>query len=281
MKKLFIIIIFLFIATFTLRYCAYLYVPKHLGFNPKSIERISTNIDVIFVGPSTTHTAISPLNIWHKYGVTSYNLSASAQDYMISYYLSKAFKTNSTKIIFFDITNFVYGTNSGDQLNMLYSWYLNPKDRVNYYNLFNKKYYIYQYDLLYSLNGFHDRWKGLSRIDFTNNNLYGVRNLDQGLVKYNPQEPIHIKDNLSNNMLEENIIKFITELENFAKKNNIIVVYWIRPFTKNYMNQYKFIISFEQYIKKYRLNFINFNDSNLINKFDYKHDLIDRVHLNI
>ena len=278
MKKILIILIFLFIAIFTLRYFAYLYIPKYLGFNPRLIEQIDSSIEVIFVGPSTTHTAISPLNIWNKYGVTSYNLSASAENNMISYYLSKSFITNSTKIIFFDLTFFYDDLYSAIDINMLYSWYLDFKDRVNYYKLKDN---IYKYALLYSLNEFHDRWKSLSSIDFLNNNFYGIRNLNQGPLKHSPQEPIDIKDNLSYNMLEQNKIKFITELENFAKKNNIIIIYWIRPFTKQYINQYSYFISFEQYAKKHKLNFINFNDSNLINKFDYKKDFIDRVHLNI
>ena len=277
MKKIFTITIFLVMTVFILKYFAYLYIPKHLGFNPNSIKQIDTNTDIIFVGPSTTHTALSPLNIWNKYGVTSYNLGSSGQFYEMSYYLLKKYVTNETKLVFFDIS--LLYENSFQSQNEIFVWYLNILDRINFYK--DKQQYEIDKLFLYPYYDFHTRWKSLRNEDFLNSNFYGIRNLNQGPVNSNPQEPIDIKDNLPYNKLDKRRMEFITKLDDFAMENNIIIIYWIRPFTKNYINPYQFMLSFEYYAKEHKLYFINFSDSTLINKFDYKRDFIDRVHLNI
>ena len=88
MKKIFKVFILLCLILLILRSVAYLYIPKYLDFNPRLLEQLN-NVEVLFIGPSTSQLSISPLYIWHNYGVTSYNLSSSAQNYDMSYYLLK------------------------------------------------------------------------------------------------------------------------------------------------------------------------------------------------
>ena len=278
MKKIFKVFILLCLILLILRSVAYLYIPKYLDFNPRLLEQLN-NVEVLFIGPSTSQLSISPLYIWHNYGVTSYNLSSSAQNYDMSYYLLKKYISDDTKIVFFDITLFLREENPIQ--NTIYAWYLNIFDRIKYYSKQND--YIYKYTLLYSFNSFHTRWKSLTKEDFSNNNLYGFRNTSRPFI-IRKQQPFNIdKTQLYTKIgnLENNKSEFITTLEQFAKKNNIKIIYWIRPFTKGVPEKYLNVLKFEKYAEEHNLDFINFNNSKLSKTFNYKKDFYDAVHPNI
>ena len=62
------------------------------------------SIDVLFLGSSHVFMDILPVTIWEKSGITSYNITSSAQVPAISYYyLEEALKTQSPKVVAFDV----------------------------------------------------------------------------------------------------------------------------------------------------------------------------------
>lgn len=72
----------------------------------------NNTIDALFVGDSLVYTAISPMVIWEKYGISSYDLSTSAQFLYESYsFLDKALKTQKPKIVFLEVNTFLENIN--------------------------------------------------------------------------------------------------------------------------------------------------------------------------
>lgn len=272
-------IVFVLLTCMLISFLAYLYIPKHLGFNPENIRNIK-NIDVIFIGPSTTQTSISPLYIWNEYGITSYNLSSSAQHQDISYYLLNKYVPDTTRIIFYDLS-ILLNENKPDVQNEIFVWYLSLFDRIKYHLENNDAKKFPYYFLVSSYNFFHTRWKQLTQNDFHTKNYYGIRTLNAGPLKYSTQEKLGYYDCNENFKLKDETIEYITRLELFAKKKNIKVIYWIRPFTAKHAHTYKKVIAFQQYAQDNNLNFINFNSENILKSFDYNKDFIDHVHLNI
>lgn len=63
-------------------------------------EEKEDTIDVIFVGSSHSYRSIYPLEIWHKYGLTSWNLGSSEQSVAASYHLiEEAIERQHPKVV--------------------------------------------------------------------------------------------------------------------------------------------------------------------------------------
>ncbi len=65
-------------------------------------ERKGTH-DVLFLGPSTIMNGVYPAELWHEYGVTSYNLATGNQSAAASYYLAaEAIRRDHPRVIVLD-----------------------------------------------------------------------------------------------------------------------------------------------------------------------------------
>jgi len=69
-----------------------LFIPKYISENTdgritSEFYDVKTDVDVIFLGASTIHYAISPDYLWGEYGFTSYDRSNASQTLWQSYYM--------------------------------------------------------------------------------------------------------------------------------------------------------------------------------------------------
>ena len=63
------------------------------------------SVDVYFIGTSITHSGISPLDLYHDYGITSYNLATAGQTIPNNYWaLKSAFNYMKPKLVVMDIS---------------------------------------------------------------------------------------------------------------------------------------------------------------------------------
>ena len=275
--------IFCFIALFLtiLIYIGHIFIPKNYNFNPTRINNIE-NIDILFIGPSTTHTIISPMYIWDKFKITSYNLASSSQYVLSSLYLLKKYHKENIKVICFDLTVAFIDKNKPAKHNSIYTWYFDFFDRISYYNSIGKKLFLPEYFFIYSLNSYHDRWKNLKKEDFlTSDELYGLRPLNKGSFRQIPQEPIDIDNFTVDPKITIEAIEHINKIYEYAKKNNIHIIFWNPPYTKKWSKLYNQVILFKKYASENNLTYIDFNDKQFTNLFDYKFDFYDPLHLNI
>lgn len=101
------------------------------------------SVDVLFVGDSEVFSNISPMELWHKRGITSYVCATGAQQLPYSHtILRRATRYQKPKYIFFE-TNSLYAPFIADDLVM--------RSLQDTFPIFE----------------FHNRWKSLTPRDFT------------------------------------------------------------------------------------------------------------------
>lgn len=75
--------------------------------------------DVLFFGNSTTYNGISPLDLWHDYGITSFNLANQGQGLDANYYaMEDALKRKHPKLVVVDLSYINHST-SDERLHSL------------------------------------------------------------------------------------------------------------------------------------------------------------------
>lgn len=76
---------------------------KYESYNIKQYYNEKNNIDVFFLGTSRVYFTMSPMEIWHKYGIVSYNRGTAQQYYKVSYlFLEEILSKYNPKLIIFD-----------------------------------------------------------------------------------------------------------------------------------------------------------------------------------
>lgn len=280
MKKICMIILFIFGLNIIVSNISYTLLPKYNGYNGIDYFKQNHQLDIIWLGPSTTFFSISPMYIWNKYKVTSFNNAHNGQS-LSTYYMLKETAQYKPKCVFFDIT--VITNNSFTNYNSkekMYIWFLNILHRIQYLKYVNEEYVDVLYVFL--LNVFHNRWKEIKEYDFINNkNLYYF--LGSGLANHHAfyireqKEPKPVTGKFNFN---DKSIEIIHEMAQYIKENNLNVIFWCPPTTMQ--QRYELSFLFDDIIKPYNIPYINFNNKNLKDiNFDYNNDFYDDSHLNI
>lgn len=127
------------------------------------------SLDVLFVGSSHMMCGIYPMELYHEYGITSYDYTSSALVLPQAYYqVVEALKTQTPRVLVLDISGVAYSNvkvGSPEYVHVQFDnmkWSLNkieaihdlienPSDRLEYY---------------FPLLKFHTRWKELQPEDF-------------------------------------------------------------------------------------------------------------------
>lgn len=103
MKKIILTVIFIIISFFIISKCNEIITPKIRG-NVSKVMKNENHIDIFFVGNSSINWSLSPMYIWDKFGVTSYNRGVEQQS--VSHGLSvvkEIYKYYKPKLIIVDI----------------------------------------------------------------------------------------------------------------------------------------------------------------------------------
>ena len=161
MKKIFFSILFLIMTILLYIYIDCIFMVKS---QEQKKEYDAKNVDIIFIGTSRVAKSFSPMYIWNKYGIATYNFGTSGQAYQISYLLAKqAIEKYKVKIIVVDILDLQ------ERLNRYSS---KTRDGLSIFALKNR------YDVMKTLfpeniykesnvlNRYHTRWKELNVNDF-------------------------------------------------------------------------------------------------------------------
>lgn len=142
-------------------------------------EEEKESLEVLTFGSSHMLYGFSPMELYEKYGITSYNLATPSQSLPITYYiLQEALKTQKPKLIILDAASLYY-LNPNREINWRYLLESMPLSR-------NKIEFSYEFSKERSENSFisalvpllryHDRWKELDKQDYTdffrNRNFY-------------------------------------------------------------------------------------------------------------
>ena len=280
MKKIIISLIFIVITILLFNKYDRILTAKIQNNNIYSYYDEKNPIDVLFVGNSRILT-ISPIEIWNKYGIVSYNRGGSGQYFKQSYYLSKEFiKRNKAKLIIINVSFFetMYKHEPAIQhtKNMKFSSikveaYLDIyKDKINnYLNIYT------------NIDEFHTRWKDIKKNDFIQYDYtkgYFIHNM---LFKISPQNQIINSDrHIQFDVLQEEPINYIKELMDYAKKHKTKILLIKMPSSLSKEN-IKLDEQWEEVCKINGWDFINYNKLLKDINFDFNKDMFDWSHLNI
>lgn len=194
-------------------------------------------IDVLVLGDSEAYSSVSPLQMWNKYGFTSYICATSAQPlYKTVEFLQRSLENQSPKMVFLETGTIFRET---PILGILA-------------NLFENTFSIFRY---------HDRWKNLKLSDFSDQVDYTWTDDCKGFRysrKINGTSP---KDYMAYTKDEEKILPVnktqIERIKSICDKNNITLVFFSAPSTKNW--NYKKHNAMEKYSKSLHTDYLDFN----------------------
>lgn len=304
MKNLMKCVVFTFLLALLLCICTAVLNPAG-GFN----EWYSTNtivdfykqdketVDVLYLGASGVYTAISPLEIYGKNGVTGYSLSTSGQQVWSSYYLLKeALKTQKPKIVFLECSEFFNSRENEKELNkrnvidsMKFS--KNKLDMINddIYGFSNWQ----KLGCVFPLIRYHSRWnkidggdinKALKQKETTYKGylLEFKKDKLEGQNEKEDKEKEEIKKNTGNikcKEISEDSKNYLKKIKELCEQNEISLVFIKIP-EPTFWKQEKSAAIYN-YAEKNNISFIDLNyDTNI--DIDWDNDTQDEgKHLNI
>lgn len=167
-------IIFIIVGVFILQVLTYIFVPKFIeqqdpaGARIKGFYNEKNNIfDVIFIGNSESSRAYSPICIWNKYGIISYNYSSSLQTVEIAYYkLKETLKYQKPKVVVLEVNSFFDIGSSTDEAyrRVIDNWKF---DTVKLEAIFDKSIKLEnRLSYVFPILRYHSRWNELDANDF-------------------------------------------------------------------------------------------------------------------
>ena len=252
------------------------------------------NIDVLFLGSSQIMTAISPMQIYEKYGITNYNLGTEQQNLVASYYLLKeALTYQNPKVVMLDIM-FLYPYAQDYPLNSReefvrktidsMKWSRNKWEFVNTVCSLDSEHELRSY--LIPFLRYHSRWSDLSFSDITylfedkNNPLRGFSVLRR-VESQDQFDGFSISDTSVYAETLPTMEEYLYKIIQLCKERNISLVFIKTPkangsFTEAHHNTIQKIADEEN------LYFIDFNERTVFQAmdFDVTTDYNDGTHIN-
>lgn len=261
------------IIVFVLYYIGTIIVSKAGTSNFRQFYKEKENIDVLFIGPSTIYYVISPMYIWNKYGLVTYNRGTQAQTYALSYsLLEESLKREKPKLIVLDISLLVileHGKNINNAvMNQIASPLLRNQTRLLYND---------NISALNIFNLYHDRIFNLSKLDFFTESFY------KGLLA-NPffwfNSNLKDMDDGSNIELDKIVIEYTHKYIELSKKYNADILFVRMPSLSNRKKYYR---EFSKLAYSLNVPYLNYSDDNMsaLIGIDFKKDFVDQYHMNM
>lgn len=261
------------IIVLVLYYTGYIIVSKAGVSNFRQFYKEKENIDVLFIGPSTIYYVISPMYIWDKYGIVTYNRGTQSQTYALSYsLLEESLKKEKPSLIVLDISLLAILEHNKHINNAVMNQIASPLLR-------NKTRLLYNDNIsaLNIFNLYHDRIFNLSEADFFTKSFYKGE-LEYSICYYDPN--LKDMDDSSSIELDKIVVEYTNKYIELAKKYNADILFTCMPSLSDRQKYYR---EFSKLAYTLNVPYLNYSDKSLSNiiGIDYKHDFIDPFHINI
>lgn len=269
-----------------------IFIPKWLDSDSNRMSYIikgfykepKNTIDILFTGNSDVYRGISPMALYEKLGVTSYNFVSAGQRMWVGLpMLEEALRYQSPKIVFFNIDELFFTSKSVGNTHKVYdnmSFGL-PKIKgifdANYEN--NGK-------LLHFLPSvyFHDRYKELTFDDFKYA-FYDYTDPLKGmdLVAFSKEfsyDLNYMEKSDEKEIIPEKNLEYLDKMRTLCEEKDIEFILIEIPSADSW--NYKKHNAVEAYANDYNLKFLDLNLNLDEMNFDWMHDSSDGGdHLNI
>lgn len=243
-------------------------------------ELPKNSLDVIFLGNSHVHCDINPLVLWQEYGMTSYDLSADAQDLETSYYyLVEGLKTQKPKAIVLEINKSSEYQERVD-LHCTFDFMKPSLDKYN--GIINRSSKENQFAMLFPISDFHSRWKELGSLDFNyfywpkEHRFYGYF----AYIHTTPGEKVPNENITEKRDFTEYEQRYLDMITRYCADNEVKLITIVAPILNG--NEYQsFNNTLKDYFGNQTIEFINYNFRDEEIGLDYATDFADDVHMNI
>ena len=277
-----------------------IFVPKYGGtFATTPVmdgfyELEKNSIDVLFLGSSQIMTAISPIQIYEKTGISSYNMGTEQQNMVISYYLLKeALRFQNPEIVVLDVFFLFPYNDNPSPLNSseefvrkpidYMKWSSNKWETIRTVCSLDTNHDIKSY--LFPFLRFHSRWSDLTLEDFT----YLFKNKENPLMGFSiakeklPQSFQGFVPGSSSltEELPETMQLYFEKIISLCKEENITLILIKTPRGDGSFGEVRHN-TVQSIADENGLVFIDFNEKSLIEEihFDPVSDYLDFSHLN-
>ncbi|MBP3900050.1 MAG: hypothetical protein J6D53_01125 [Blautia sp.] len=257
------------------------------------------DIDVLFLGSSHMLNAVYPMDLWNRYGITSYNFGGHSCQLAGSYWtLMNALDYSSPKAVVVDCMflasqgkaadNFSYQHLSFDAFPLSITKIRTVLDLVNdktgdqtteesaeesANSGYEKRTAI---GLLWNYSVYHTRWTELSEEDFVGESTheYGAE------ARVRIVEPVSIIDNDGKKFREDTMgMKYLRKIIEECQKRNIDVVLTYLPYPITNMLNWREVNTLNDIAEEYGVDYVNFHEEDVV---DFNVDCYDaNSHINV
>lgn len=293
-KNLIKFIIFIFITLFLIYIIGIILTPETISKSGLQGQTITTkgyyelpnnSIDVLFLGDSTMLNAVSPMELWNKYGIVSYNHSVSSVRTYGTYYLLKdALKTQTPKLVVIDSDTMFYKYKFNEPHQRAHIDHI--KNPYIKFELINDKNYPFSFmdklSTYFPLFRYHSRFsefkfKDLKKI---NKKYYSIT---KGFVMASSVKPSMDADTYMNDYndkikFENNSYEYLEKIYEYCQEKNIPLMIMQLPNSRDWGKTQNKLI--QEYADKRNIKFLDFNTFDF--GFNWEEDTKDGgSHLNV
>ena len=254
-----------------------IFVPasKHSTIIKELYDEPENTLDVIFVGESSVYKGVSPMKIWEKYKITSYDYAASGAKLYNNYYsIKEALKYQKPKVIVLNTDQLFHD----EPFKEGYKRLLYDATRLN----INKLEAISdpvqgntrgeQISFVFPILRYHSRWSELGEEDFIKEKgkyeyIFKGQWVVKGIKAYDGKK----LDKFQN--LNEDEVKYFEKIARYCKDNNVELLAVEFPSIQTWNNDKKEKV--KQIAKNNDVKFIDLHD--VLNEigFDWTRDTED------
>jgi len=277
------------------------FIPKYGGtFGTTAVmdgfyELEENSIDVLFLGSSQIMTSISPVRIYEKTGISSYNMGTEQQNMVLSYYLLKeALRFQSPRIVVLDVFFLFPYNGNPSPLNSneefvrkpidYMKWSSNKWETIRTVCSLDTDHDIKSY--LFPFLRFHSRWNDLTLEDFTylfknkENTLMGF-SINKVIAPQSFQGFVPGSSSLTEELPETMRIYF-EKIISLCKEENITLVLIKTPRGDGSFGEVRHN-TVKNLADENGLVFLDFNEKSLMEEihFDASNDYMDFSHINL
>ena len=242
------------------------------------------SVDVLFVGSSHAYSSFSPMELWEKSGISSYNLGSSSQSIPCSYYLIKeGIRTQKPKVIVLETYGAKYDSDyiSTARLHVALDGMPFNKTKLEVLTEFLPRTMSFDKCLEYyfPIIRFHSRWKEIKAKDLRPRNLcLKGYHLSFKVTELSEPEPETEAMEVYNGTIE-----YFQRIINICKENNVELLLCNAPMGKNskYVETNRKVNGLIQYASARGIPCINFEMLRDKLDLDYNNDFRDNEHLNV
>ena len=268
-----------------------LVVPKYMddvlegAFTAEYYNETSDH-QVIFIGDCEVYENFSPVEMWEKYGITSYIRGSAQQLIWQSYYLLEdALQYETPEVVVYNVQSLTHNTPQKEEYNRMtidgMKWSHYKVECINASMLENENYLDYVFPLL----RYHSRITDLTKSDITyfnrkrkvTHNGYYMR---VDVIPYDEENALE-EDKPEDTRFGENALAYLDKIRMLCEEKGIQLLLIKAPsLSPVWFDEYEEQV--ETYAEQYHLQYINYLELVDEIKLDYSTDTYDGgLHMNL